>query len=251
MSPSNRSPGALSSRVAILFAALLALAGPAGAASLQVAPTSLTLQARQSADGLWLSNSGDAPVQVQLRIFRWAQVEGEERFEPTQDLVVSPPMQTLPPGERQLVRLVRTKPTPPTLEMSYRVIVDELPAPNKKQQGLQFVLRYSIPIFITPDTPTSLAPALRARLVAGEDGHAAMEIENSGSQHAQIADLAYIDASNKQEIIIPGLVGYVLPGQRMRWSLKSPASRFMGGAFKARINSEPAEQSLPLVPVAL
>ena len=34
------------------------------AASLQLAPTSLTLTAQQSADGLWLSNSGSAPVQV-------------------------------------------------------------------------------------------------------------------------------------------------------------------------------------------
>jgi fimbrial chaperone protein len=248
MTADNRSSSASRGRAAIFFAALLAFAGPVGAASLQVAPTSLTLQARQTADGLWLSNSGHAPVQVQLRIFRWTQVEGEERFEPTQDLVVSPPMQTLPPGERQLVRLVRAKPIPPTSEMSYRVIVDELPTANKEQQGLQFVLRYSVPIFISPETPSSLAPVLRARLVAGEDGHAAMEIENSGNGHAQIADLAYVGTGNKQELIVPGLVGYVLPGQRMRWSLKSPASRFVGGVFKARINSEPVEQSLPLAP---
>lgn len=245
----HRSPGARC-RAAIFLAALLAFAGPAGAASLQVAPTSLTLQAKQSADGLWLSNSGDAPVQVQLRVFRWTQNDGQERLEPTRDLVVSPPMQTLPPGERQLVRLVRTKPISPSLEMSYRVIVDELPAPNKEQQGLQFVLRYSVPVFIVPETPTPIAPLLRTSLVAADDGQMAIEIENSGSEHAQIADLVYTDASNKQATIIPGLVGYVLPGQRMRWPLKSPASRFADGVFKARINSAPVEQSLPLAPVA-
>lgn len=245
----HRSPGARY-RAAIFFAALLAFAIPAGAASLQVAPTSLTLQAKQSADGLWLSNSGDAPVQVQLRVFRWTQKDGEERLEPTRDLVISPPMQTLPPGERQLVRLVRTKPIAPSSEISYRVIVDELPAPNKEQQGLQFVLRYSVPVFIVPETPTPIAPSLRTRLVAVEDGQAAIEIENSGSEHAQIADLVYTDASNKQETIVPGLVGYVLPGQRMRWPLKSPASRFANGVFKARINSGPVELSLPLAPVA-
>lgn len=245
----HRSPGARY-RAAIFFAALVALAGPAAAASLQVAPTSLTLQAKQSADGLWLSNSGDAPVQVQLRVFRWTQKDGKERLEPTRDLVISPPMQTLPPGERQLVRLVRTRPIAPTSEMSYRVIVDELPAPNKEQQGLQFVLRYSVPVFVVPETQTPIAPSLRTSLVAAEDGQMAIEIENSGSEHAQIADLVYTDASNKQETIIPGLVGYVLPGQRMRWPLKSPASRFADGVFKARINSGPVEQSLPLVPVA-
>ena len=245
----HRSPGARC-RAAIFFATLLAFASPAGAASLQVAPTSLTLQAKQNADGLWLSNSGDAPVQVQLRVFRWTQVNGEDLLEPTRDLVISPPMQTLPPGERQLVRLVRTKPIPPASETGYRVIVDELPAPNKEQQGLQFVLRYSVPVFVLPETPTPIAPSLHTRLVEGEDGQAAIEIENHGSEHAQIADLVYTDASNKPDVVIPGLVGYVLPGQRMRWSLKSPASRFAGGAFKARINSGPIEQSLPLVPGA-
>ena len=245
----HRSPGARF-RAAIFFAALLVFASPVGAASLQVAPTSLTLQAKQNADGLWLSNSGDAPVQVQLRVFRWTQANGEELLEPTRDLVISPPMQTLPAGERQLVRLVRTKPIPPASEMSYRVIVDELPAPNKEQQGLQFVLRYSVPVFILPETTTPIAPALRTRLVEGEDGLAAIEIENTGSEHAQIADLVFTDASDKQDVVVPGLVGYVLPGQRMRWSLKSPVSRFASGAFKARINSGPVEQSLPLVPGA-
>lgn len=245
----HRSPGDRC-RAAIFFATLLASASPAGAASLQVAPTSLTLQAQQNADGLWLSNSGDAPVQVQLRVFRWTQANGKELLEPTRDLVISPPMQTLPAGERQLVRLVRTKPIPPASETSYRVIVDELPAPNKEQQGLQFVLRYSVPVFILPETTTPIAPALRTRLVEGEDGLAAIEIENNGSEHAQIADLVFTEASDKQDVVIPGLVGYVLPGQRMRWSLKSPVSRFAGGAFKARINSRPVEQSLPLVPGA-
>jgi len=82
--------------------------------------------------------------------------------------------------------------------MSYRLIVDELPAPRidipaaprQQPQGLQFVLRYSIPIFIAPETPSPIAPVLQTRLVAGEDGQAAIEIENRGSQHAQIADLA-------------------------------------------------------------
>jgi fimbrial chaperone protein len=245
----HRSPGARY-RAAIFFAALLAFASPASAASLQVAPTSLTFQAKQNADGLWLSNSGDVPVQVQLRVFRWTQVNGEELLEPTRDLVASPPMQTLPPGERQLVRLVRTKPISPASDTSYRVIVDELPAPNKEQQGLQFVLRYSVPVFILPETPTPIAPALHTRLVEGEEGQAAIEIENNGSEHAQIADLVYTDASDKRDVVIPGLVGYVLPGQRMRWPLKSSVSRFTGGTFKARINSGPVEQPLPLAPGA-
>ncbi len=235
-------------RVAVTLA-VLALAGQAWAASLQVAPTSLTLQATQNADGLWLSNSGDEDIQVQLRVFRWTQADGEESLTPTRDLVISPPMQTIPPGQRQLVRVIRTAPTPAAEETSYRVIVDELPTATP-QQGLQFVLRYSIPIFIVPATPAAIAPRLQARLLTAANGGGVLEISNHGTQHAQIADLSFGKDATAMTPLMPGLVGYVLTGQTMRWPLTSPASRFAGGAFKARINSEADEQPLPVAPAA-
>lgn len=229
-----------------LVFALLACSGNAVSASLQVAPTTLTLQARQNADGLWLSNSGNAPVQVQLRVFRWTQAGNEDVLEPTRELVVSPPMQTLPPGGRQLVRVIRTQPVPPQGETSYRVIVDELPVEQDAKPGLRFVLRYSIPIFVAPESTEPLAPALRTQLVTLDDGNAAIQVSNSGTLHAQIADLGFTGASGAHEMIAAGLVGYVLPGQTMRWPLESPASRFADGVFNARINSEADKQPLPL-----
>ncbi len=235
--------------------------GLASAASLQVAPTSLTLQATQNAEGLWLSNSGEQPVQVQLRVFRWTQVNGVESLDPTRDLVVSPPMQTLPPGERQLVRVIRTTPVPPTAELSYRVIVDELPTDttSTSPQGLRFVLRYSIPIFVVPQAraagearpePAAIAPSLQVRLVAGDDGEAILEVRNSGRQHAQIADLAFGTSAADAVPLLPGLLGYTLAGQTMRWPLNAPASRFDSGVFTARINSEPEPQQLQFAPAA-
>lgn len=231
---------------ALFVIALLACAGNAISASLQVAPTTLTLQARQTADGLWLSNSGDAPVQVQLRVFRWTQADGKDVLETTRDLVVSPPIQTLPPGEQQLVRVIRTQPVPPVAETSYRVIVDELPVDQDAQPGLRFVLRYSIPIFVVPESAAKPGAVLSTRLVTLDDGNAAIQVSNSGTQHAQLADLGFIGPSGERETVIAGLVGYVLPGQTMRWPLPSSVSRFADGTFKARINSEADEQSLPL-----
>jgi len=228
-----------------LVLALLAFAGNALSASLQVAPTTLTLQDRQSADGLWLSNSGSAPVQVQVRMFRWTQVGNEDVLEPTDDLVASPPMQTLPPGERQLVRVIRTQPRPLAEEASYRVIVDELPVGQDAKPGLHFVLRYSIPIFVVPESAEPLVPNLQARLLALDDGSAAIQVANSGTLHAQVADLGFVGAGGTEETIVPGLVGYVLPGQTRHWPLESPASRFADGVFKARINSEAEARSLP------
>lgn len=210
------------------------LAAPVGAASLQVAPTSLTLQAQQNADGLWLSNSGTEPLTLQVRAYRWDQGDGEDRLVETREIVASPPMQSLAPGARQLVRIIRTVPAPSARESAYRLIVDELPRPSK-QPGLQFVLRYSIPVFLAPASPT--APELHARLVAGPDGEGLLEVTNAGQQHAQLADLAFARGKDGNAAsVLPGLVGYVLPGQTMRWPLKASAGRFADGVFLARIN---------------
>lgn len=235
--------------VAAVAFAVLALAGTdAGAASLQVAPTSLSLPPETRAEGLWLSNSGTDPVRVQLRLFRWTQVDGRDVLEPTRDLVVSPPMQTLAAGQRQLVRLVRTGGAPPTAQQAYRVIVDELPDTDPGREGLQFVLRYSIPVFLLPPaTQPAAAPAITTRFVTGSDGMAALALENRGTLHAQVADLAYTGSDGTARAVLPGLVGYVLPGQRMQWSLKAPATDFRGGRFSARINGDAAEQALPLL----
>lgn len=231
----------------LLCAALLACSASALASGLQVSPTTLTLPANRNADGLWLSNSGDSGLRAQLRVYRWTQENGEEKLEPTQDVAISPPMLELPPGERQLVRLIRLGAPPEDVESSYRVVVDELPpqdAPAKS--GLQFVLRYSIPVFLSPPGDGLAAPILQAALDRSHDPMV-VEISNRGELRAQIADLALIDSDGKRHVLAPGLLGYVLPGQRMRWPLAQPASLpDSGGTLKARINGEAAEQSLSL-----
>jgi fimbrial chaperone protein len=233
--------------LALLGAAYLAHAAPATASGLQVSPISVTLRAEQNADGLWLSNTGQTALHAQVRVFRWTQENGEEKLLPTQELAISPPMLALPPGERQLVRVIRLGPPPQEVEASYRVIVDELPLETvDAKNGLQFVLRYSIPVFLSPPGELPLASALRTRLDLSET-KATLEIDNAGKVHAQIADLVFIDTAGQRHAIAPGLLGYALPGRRMRWPLAHPSSLFAnGGTFKARINGEAAEQPLLL-----
>ncbi|MGO1069827.1 fimbrial biogenesis chaperone [Lysobacter sp. CA199] len=230
--------------------ALAQLLAPATAAGLQVTPTSLTLQARQQADGLWLNNTGDTLLRAQVRVFRWVQEDGSERFEPSQGLAISPPMIELAPGARQLVRVIRLG-APPAGETAYRLIVDELPLEQTAQtSGLQFVLRYSVPVFVAPAGDPSIRPELSAQL-SFEGDTPWLAVGNRGGQHAQLADLTFIDAQGSRHPIAPGLLGYALPGQRMRWALKAPAALLRGpGTFKARINGESDEQALALDPPA-
>src|SRR5215472_2555055 len=65
------------------------------AASLQVAPVLVEVAAPGAASTLKLRNEGSAPINVQIRVFRWSQTNGEEKLEPTGDVVASPPLAKL------------------------------------------------------------------------------------------------------------------------------------------------------------
>ncbi len=229
--------------VALLVLSLV-LAAPAEATSLQVAPTSLQLEARQRAGELWLTNSGTSPVKLQVRVFRWVQQDGQERLLPTDELVVTPPMQELAAGQQQLVRVMRPDRAPPPAQQHYRLIVDEVPDLATRAEGMQFVLRYSIPVFVQP-AAGKLAPQLQARLVQLPDGRNGVEVANAGNSYAQIADLA-LGSATRPRIVHPGLLGYVLPGQVMRWPIERTAIDRDNDQITAKLNGE-SEQT-PLSP---
>ena len=227
-------------------------ASPAGASNLQVRPTLLMVPAAQHAAGLTLSNLSDEPFQAQVRVFAWRQADGEDILETTNDVVVSPPMLRIEPGREQLVRVVRQRTPPLAQEASYRLLVDEIPGARPAQApegtGLRFVLRYSIPVFLSPPAQSAVRPVLHTRLVT-EDGQPTLVLDNTGSAHAQVAELAYTDARQGTQVIRAGLAGYLLPGQSRRWRLPAALSLSDEGAFQARINGELTPRTLAPVSV--
>lgn len=232
---------------------LLALCAPvlpaaAIAASLQVAPTRLELRPAQTSEALWLTNTGTAPMKVQIRVFGWQQADGEDQLVETQDIQPSPPVHDLAAGQQQLVRLVRMAPAESAAQQAYRVVVDELPRLDPDARGMQFVLRYSVPLFLQPADADGLKPRLAARALPMPDGTPGLEVRNEGDGYAQLADVAIGDPQ-RPRILRPGLVGYVLPGQVMHWNLDT-ASLPEAATFSAKINGEPAQTALPATPPA-
>ena len=226
-----------------LAVALAAAALATHASGLQVSPIGLRLAASASAEAMWLTNTGTDPVHAQVRVFRWTQVDGKDVLEPSRDLVVSPPMVTIAPGDRQLVRVIR-RVAPPTdgTETAYRVLVDELPVDAGDTPGLKFVLRYSVPVFLAPTGDPSMKATLQATW-EHTPGGPRLRVRNTGNGHAQIADVTWQGARGQRTTLLPGLVGYALPGATMSWKLPDNA-RHADGAVRARINGEPAESTL-------
>lgn len=238
------------------------LAGSAAlAADLQVNPIMLEFAPGEQSQALWLTNSGSSPLKAQVRVAAWTQSDDEDVQTPSRDLVASPAILEVPPGERQLVRLVRPKVGPVQTEQAYRLTVDELPqAESEAKAGLNFLLRYSIPVFVTPDDLPPLGPtrrvaepapvdldALSIQLEPSTGETSLLRIGNPGRQRVRFSDLSWVDGAGNRIAVVPGLLGYALAGQSRQWNIPLPASlRSRGGNLRARINDEASDRILPL-----
>lgn len=235
-------------RLAAALAGLCLLAAaPAAAGGLQVSPVSVTLTAKETADGLTLSNVGDATVHAQVRVYRWRQGGEGDVLEPSAALAISPPMVSLEPGASQLVRVIRTGPAPAAgaAEDSYRIVVDELPVVDPDGGGLTFVFRYSLPVFVEP-TGVEVEPELEWKLVE-LNGAVGLEVRNTGRKHAQIADVAVRWSDGERTELAPGLLGYALAGSSMTWATAEPWRAGASiGSLEVRINGQEARPHLLL-----
>ncbi|MEK6199943.1 MAG: molecular chaperone [Psychrobacter sp.] len=238
-------------RPAVISSLLLSCTG-AIASGLQVSPTSLSLQARENASGLTLSNSSDEVINAQVRIYQWSQDEKGDQLTPSRGLLASPPMIELNPGDKQLVRIIRAKAPSQgaaAVEDSYRILVNELPIKSPKQKsGLQFAMSYSLPVFVQPVGTVKTNPQLQWRYSLQPDGkQITLRVHNSGNGHAKLIGLSIVNDAGNSINIHQGLLGYVLPNATMNWTLKVPPSALTtGGKFKVMINGTQTIQDVTL-----
>ncbi|MFM0738887.1 fimbria/pilus periplasmic chaperone [Paraburkholderia xenovorans] len=218
------------------------LAPHAHAATLQISPVMVDMQADANATGITLKNPGEKPLFGQVRVFRWDQANDDDTLTPTQDLVASPPLIQIAGHAEQLVRLVRTNPAPSAAEQGYRVLIDELPEPDAAPtSGVTIRLRYSVPVFVEPASDIG-QPKLAWHLSRSEQSWL-LRVVNTGKKRAQIAAVELVDKAGNTYLINKGLLGYALAGRERHWPVTLPDSAAQNGPLKVRaaVNSLPAE----------
>jgi fimbrial chaperone protein len=202
--------------------ALLATQISLRAATLQIEPVLIDVAAPGAASTVSLRNEGSAPINVQIRVFRWSQVDGKESLEPTDDVVASPPAVTLAANGSYVARIVRVTKRPVSGEESYRVLIDQLPAPQQKRtSAVNLLVRYSIPVFFAASDRR--APAV-AWSVAVSGNKVKVIARNDGDRRLRIASLNIRSAKGKTVSFSKGLVGYVLGKSTVAWT--APAAGF-------------------------
>tara|TARA_B110000908_G_scaffold63694_1_gene77467 strand:- start:89 stop:823 length:735 start_codon:yes stop_codon:yes gene_type:complete len=186
------------------------------AGSIGVTPVRVTLSASQQVTTVTVRNPSTKPMSMQLEVMNWSQQEGEDVFTPTREVLVNPPIFTVPADGSQLLRVGMRRAPDAQRELSYRLFLQELPAPISSDfQGMQMLMRVSLPVFILPQVEAK--PLLRWQVARTQKGTLKVSLTNDGSAHIKITNLKLSMSSNVQPWVSQGSFKYVLPGQSHDW----------------------------------
>ena len=199
-----------------------------------VSPVRIYMAPKDRATAITLTNEGDEELVMQADIFLWKQKPGgEEDLTLSEDLFLSPPIIKLAPKAKQVVRLamVRTPKTGP--QLTYRMIIREIPvakAPDTSLQ-VQIALAFSLPVFITP-------PGAKADMTCKWERTApdALNVacENAGNAYVHPREFVLTGASG-EKLASRDAGGYILPGIKRSFEMKRASGKFSAGKSKLAI----------------
>jgi fimbrial chaperone protein len=191
------------------------------AADFTVSPVRIFMEPNDRAIALTITNEGNEPLVMQADLYNWHQndLSGEDELELTEDLFLSPPIIQLQPLSRQVVRLARMSNAVPPEQLTYRLIVREIPEAAPPEDGLavQVALALSLPVFISPINAQARLDCTLERL-----SPESLDVwcENVGSAYAQPRQITLTDTDGKDLITLEP-AAYILPGIRRRYELTS------------------------------
>lgn len=187
-------------------------------------------------------------MQAQVRVYQWDQQNSNDVLSPTSNLIVSPPVAKIAANSKQLVRVIRSKQENNGSRLStFRIMINELPVAFTKRAGVDFVMEYSVPIFVYKNSSAEkLQPKLTFNLQPLPDGKdMTLQVSNRGDRYAKLYALAFVDRQGKRTELNPGLLGYVLADRQMKWAIGKPASIFSsGGTMELLLNDEKHSETI-------
>ena len=219
---------------AISAAAMLMAGGVADAGVFSVTPVRIFMAPRDRAVAITVNNEGDEELVMQAEVFLWKQKPGgEDELTPTEDLILAPPIMKLAPRSRQVVRLAMLRARPTQEQLTYRLVVREVPEakPADKQLQLQIALAFSLPVFITPP---SAKRQLNCTALRSAPELVRAECVNSGSAYAQLREFV-LTSETGQTLASRESGGYMLPAIKRSFDLKRKDGSIPAGKAKLAV----------------
>lgn len=211
---------------------------PASAGSLKVNPVHINLPAGSQSVSLKMSNGDAARASVRVTTLAWTQVDGRDVYTPTGNVIVSPPIFTIPGGKTQLVRIgLRSRLESVAGPGAYRVIFEEIP-PQKPAGGqIQVTLKLNLPLYLLP--PGGGKTDVSWKAWRDGSGELIVEGRNRGSLHSQVTQLsAQLPAGQR---LLSNAMGVVLPGSARQWKIGKRSDFAVGAPLLLKVRSSGGE----------
>jgi len=233
-----------------MLVALCAAAAPSLAA-MSLAPVLVELGAGKNSELIAVTNDGDAPLRLQVEVSAWRQLpDGATDLQPTQDVLVFPPLLTIVAHETRQLR-VGTVAQAGASEKSYRLSVQELPAENgAAPSGITMLTKISIPVFIEPPQATTDG---RIDAQTRADGSLGIRIVNTGTRRFVLSEVEAVgrDGSGATLFDSKATGWYVLAGGERDYSLALSAADCRAThviELRAKLDQRQIAASVPLTP---
>ncbi|MFL9880275.1 fimbria/pilus periplasmic chaperone [Herbaspirillum rhizosphaerae] len=209
-----------------------------------MSPVVLELSSARTAGVVKIVNNDTHDVSLQIRAYDWTQKDSQDSLEPTQSLIISPPVFTVAPGASQTIRIVSRRPAEIN-EIAYRLLVDEIPT-AAAGPAINFKFRISMPIFIAPNAAANLK--MGWSISAGKTPK--LIVTNTGNRRGRLLNLALTLPNGKKITPPAGANPYTLAGMTRQYVFDVESPLPAGSLVKMTANSDsgPIDTELTVTP---
>ena len=208
---------------------------PSMAGGVLISPVVIELDSPRRAVAVRVTNGGDAPITLQTEAFSWKQVDGQDRDEPTEELLIVPPIVEVAAGSTQVFRVMLRAPVPAPAERSYHVVLEDITEAQTPKEGqaavIAFKLSHRLPVMVAPTgkitTTLRWKPCMNDN-TRSVNAEACVRLFNAGNRRIRVETLTVIGNGWKQSLPVKSGIN-MLAGTERDWRI--PLSAGQAGAL--------------------
>jgi fimbrial chaperone protein len=217
----------------MIFAAGI-MTGSAALSQVLVNPVVIEFGAKQRAATIKisLSDTAKAPMRLQAELLRWNQnLHGEDVVSPGDDLLVTPPIADLQPGDTQLFRVALRGARSTPDEIAYRLILEDIAEPSASASdttlpggtAINFRMRYDLPVMVAPTGKIINAMRWKACQSSNQSARpnlaeACIRLNNAGNRRVKVQTLTLAGDGWQQALALKDGIN-VLAGAEREWRI--------------------------------
>lgn len=191
------------------------------AASLQINPVHVFLDKTSPFSSFRVMNEGDQLAFVEIHATKRNTQLTPAVFQNTTELVVYPPILTVPPHDSAMVRVGLPHPVEVKTELTYQISLQEVPHKihvNKKD-FVQVLLRMLVPVYVTPPTVTK---QLNWRVVSRAGDTLQLRATDTGNVHLVLTEFDISVPHSTHPVLTQKCVQRLFPLQSQDFVVKIP-----------------------------